>query len=68
MRWRFICALSVFLLMLLPTQAQAQTGSNLRTLYISTATDTVSLDTLSIIPGTLVIQTAKGDTINPDLY
>ncbi len=68
MRWRFICALSVFLLMLLPTLAQAQTGSNLHTQYISTAKDTVQLDSLSIIPGSFFIHNAAGDSVAENLY
>lgn len=47
---------------------QAQTTPNLRTVYISTAKDTAVLDTLSAIPGTLLLSSASGDSVPQNLY
>ncbi len=48
--------------------ASAQSNSNLRTLRISAQTDTIVLDTLSIIPGSVLIATAQGNIISDSVY
>ncbi|UPT67404.1 MAG: hypothetical protein M0D57_01580 [Sphingobacteriales bacterium JAD_PAG50586_3] len=58
----------VFYLMLLLGTAKAQTGNNLRTLFVSSTKDTVQLDSLSIIPGTFLLQSPAGDTVPENLY
>lgn len=68
MRSRSIFVFFVCVLMLWVAKAQAQTGNNLRTLFVSTAKDTVQLDSLSIIPGTFLLQTPSGDTVAENLY
>lgn len=68
MRARLIPFLSLCFLMLVLSSARAQTGNNLRTLFISTAKDTVQLDSLSIIPGSFFIHNAEGDSVAPNLY
>lgn len=68
MQRRAKLVLSVCFLLFVLVKAQAQTGNNLRTRFISTAKDTVQLDSLSVVPGTFFLQSATGDSVNNQLF